>query len=762
MGGIIMITREFKLYLNAGIGVAPIINANQFDQDEEWIFTLLQEDGTVYIPSTGAIIGLKTDGTTILNAGTVNSAGKVVITETEQMTAVPGSNVFELLIDGNTHGTANFVVFVERRPGDIDNPSESDISLFQEAISAAGNVTQFEADIERLQTEIDQIIAPSGEAPSAAEVQNARIGADGKVYDTLGTAIRTQISDLGDAVNNIEHSIYVEKTESGNVFTIDTNASAAKITSEQSVSVNHYGVNILEYPYFDTSKTSYGVTYTVNSDGSIHVYGTSTGNSNFELVTEITAGRKTLKAGTYTLSGCPEGGSVSLWISGLGQGILNDVGEGVTFTITEDKRYFLKISVKSGQTVDAVFYPQLQVGDIKTEWKPYTHEVIQASPVVKTFRPYSGINTFVADSSCTVTYLSEQMATDGEILDLSDFGAVGDGVADDSVAIQNAINAAEGKILFIPEGTYLFSRTLSVKSGTHIIGCGSKSVFKLADTYSLTPYSWRPDKYDRYFYRYPLMMTERTSSGCIFENFKIEGSTAQFVDQNTDGLSVQGSNHIVRNVIVNDINYFPNDFPSRESSGPGRAINVIFADTVTVENCTTARSGYEGIGVEESANVIVNGNTIGDTCQTGIQVHRYAKHVRITGNSVIYSQGRVNGSMTMDADPGEDMDDIHIQNNYFCTSVIFVAGGEGNIHILDNLINGTISCNNSVYRNKWFIRGNNMNGGIIARCDYIIVTDNMLNVNTGYQMIIIRGNHAIAQNNLATGSVDGVYIESHE
>ena len=232
-----MITREFKLYLNAGVGVAPVINANQFDQDEEWIFTLLQSDGTVYTPSTGAIIGLKQDGTTILNAGTVNSAGQVVITETEQITAVPGSNLFEILIDGNTHGTANFVVFVERRPGDIDNPSESDISLFQEAITAAGNVTQFQADISALQTglsqetqtrqaqdtslasqiaqeastrsqqdavlqaEIDQIIAPSGEAPSAAEVQNARIGVDGTTYDTLGNAIRGQVSDLKNAID---------------------------------------------------------------------------------------------------------------------------------------------------------------------------------------------------------------------------------------------------------------------------------------------------------------------------------------------------------------------------------------------------------------------------------------------------------------------------------------------------------------------------------------------------------------------------------
>lgn len=47
-----------------------------------------------------------------------------------------------------------------------------------------------------LGTRIDEIIAPSGEAPSAAEVTDARIGYDGTVYNTLGGAIRGQVSDL--------------------------------------------------------------------------------------------------------------------------------------------------------------------------------------------------------------------------------------------------------------------------------------------------------------------------------------------------------------------------------------------------------------------------------------------------------------------------------------------------------------------------------------------------------------------------------------
>ena len=52
-----------------------------------------------------------------------------------------------------------------------------------------------------LQTQINQIVAPSGEAPSAAEVQNARIGADGVTYATLGEAIRTNDAALRNLLN---------------------------------------------------------------------------------------------------------------------------------------------------------------------------------------------------------------------------------------------------------------------------------------------------------------------------------------------------------------------------------------------------------------------------------------------------------------------------------------------------------------------------------------------------------------------------------
>lgn len=138
-----MITREFNLYLHAGHSIPLVINANQYDHGEQWLFKLFNSDGTQYVPSSGAIVGIKSDNLGIINSGTVDSQGRVVINETQQMTAAVGKAVFELVIDDGTHGTANFVVLVEAKPGDQADLSETDISMIEQAIEAASTIKPY-------------------------------------------------------------------------------------------------------------------------------------------------------------------------------------------------------------------------------------------------------------------------------------------------------------------------------------------------------------------------------------------------------------------------------------------------------------------------------------------------------------------------------------------------------------------------------------------------------------------------------------------
>ena len=65
------------------------------------------------------------------------------------------------------------------------------------------------------------------------------------------------------------------------------------------------------------------------------------------------------------------------------------------------------------------------------------------------------------------------------------FGAIGDGVADDTTAIQAAITAAStlGKIIFLPPGTYKVSAALTITSNNvSIYGSGNSSIISCSST----------------------------------------------------------------------------------------------------------------------------------------------------------------------------------------------------------------------------------------------------------------------------------------
>jgi hypothetical protein len=73
-----------------------------------------------------------------------------------------------------------------------------------------------------------------------------------------------------------------------------------------------------------------------------------------------------------------------------------------------------------------------------------------------------------------------------ESVSVLDFGAVGDGVTDDTAAIQTAINAATGKQLVLPAGRYKISSTLVVLNSIYIVGQGQVEIVQsVANTTSL-------------------------------------------------------------------------------------------------------------------------------------------------------------------------------------------------------------------------------------------------------------------------------------
>ena len=141
-----------------------------------------------------------------------------------------------------------------------------------------------------------------------------------------------------------------------------------------------------------------GIDYTVLEDGTITVKGTATAKSYFNLLPEG-AENYVIPAGTYTLSGCPEGGSTSTYVLDINFNSVYyaDYGSGVTITLTEDTKIrYCRMIVVAGQTVDLVFKPQLQLG---TKIKPFSKDgkFIEYKSIGKNI--LKGLNTPLTDSS---------------------------------------------------------------------------------------------------------------------------------------------------------------------------------------------------------------------------------------------------------------------------------------------------------------------------------------------------------------------------
>jgi parallel beta-helix repeat protein len=145
-----------------------------------------------------------------------------------------------------------------------------------------------------------------------------------------------------------------------------------------------------------------------------------------------------------------------------------------------------------------------------------------------------------------------------QYVSVKDFGAVGDGVADDTAAIQAAIDAANA--VYIPFGSYLVTAQIDLKSDLTInADVGAKLVL---DT-GITPYVLRGD----------------TMSNIRITNLEIEG---------------------------NGIAGFSTIYLSNVSE-------VLF------DNCTVTKSGSNGIFISTGSNVTVQNSTLSNNYYYGIE-----------------------------------------------------------------------------------------------------------------------------------------------
>ena len=144
------------------------------------------------------------------------------------------------------------------------------------------------------------------------------------------------------------------------------------------VKVKAQGKNLIPYPYTDTTKTTNGVTFTDNGDGSITANGTATeANAIFNFA--VSNGGLINLNTNYTLSGIEGNSKQSVFLQITVDGKANRSYDApiVVNPINSTDTHIL-YCVKVGETVNNLtVYPQLEVGTTATDYELYNGESVE-------------------------------------------------------------------------------------------------------------------------------------------------------------------------------------------------------------------------------------------------------------------------------------------------------------------------------------------------------------------------------------------------
>lgn len=181
-------------------GNTLVIPCNQFEKGDTWAFQLYYDGERYDIPSgaTVKIIGTKKDGAAYAIGGTLTN-NEAVFTVTEQMTAVGGRSVAELLIiSGNVVTySANFLIMVEPSAlqGDLIDSELPDC-----IVTADGDVYM------RIDIQLDTALTATDRPAQGAAVGNAIA----TVRGLLNSAVASINNEIADAVHSADVS-YIQK-----------------------------------------------------------------------------------------------------------------------------------------------------------------------------------------------------------------------------------------------------------------------------------------------------------------------------------------------------------------------------------------------------------------------------------------------------------------------------------------------------------------------------------------------------------------------
>lgn len=238
-------------------------------------------------------------------------------------------------------------------------------------------------------------------------------------------------------------------------------------------------------------------------------------------------------------------------------------------------------------------------------------------------------------TNSTATNVEAKLA---QTVSVKDFGAIGDGAADDTAAIQAAIDAAY--CVYVPSGTYLTS-VLTLKNGTTIYGDGNTSILQLiADIPSSRG----------------ILFADSGSSTSYVSNINISNlqllgrvATAGF-SEFVYNISLHGVNNVqISNCLIKGFQGDGVHLGSGVAAGAER-----HNKNVSIRNCVfdgINNDNRNGISVIDGSDVTIHGNTFINCTRSNmpgcidVEPNAYAFHVvrniRILNNYFENCQGNI-------------------------------------------------------------------------------------------------------------------------
>lgn len=247
-------------------------------------------------------------------------------------------------------------------------------------------ITKIKNQPETLKT-LDAVVDNSNEnalvgANALKELTTTVAGMGSELIKTSAKVNLLANSDLG--INVIEKGENIHLNDSSDSKFVEFGLYGKAVQNKTT------GKNLLQYPFYEkVSKTSNGITFTENKDGTITANGTATANATF-IFQHRNDNKMLLGAGEYKVTGCPNGGSASTYRlvigktsdSGTYEALIAEYGSGEAFTLAKDTDIYIAFDVIKGATVsNLMIRPMIRLASVTDDtYEPYTGSIPSPNP----------------------------------------------------------------------------------------------------------------------------------------------------------------------------------------------------------------------------------------------------------------------------------------------------------------------------------------------------------------------------------------------